>query len=124
MKSHGVCDSPYRLPGSRLGRAAIMMVDRNLDHVVLDRLNLLSGLWVSAVCSGHARGPGDREAHVIFLGRTLESFRDPLMRLSATEYQAHVSYYNATWHLEVRRERRGSAPLAWWQGLLDLLEGG
>jgi hypothetical protein len=98
------------------------MVDRALVHVVLDRLNAMSGLTVFSICAGHPRGPGDRQASVIFQGRSLNSFAPYLKRCGATTYEPIVTLYNMRWHMEIRSEFQGQAPDRWWYGLVDVLE--
>jgi len=106
----------------------VFMVDGALNTIVLDRLNSLPGIKVDEVCAGHRVGIGDRTAHLVFRAPTssvkygLDLFRPYLRRLSVTEYQAWVSYYNRAWRLEVRRDEIGQAPQSWWHKLVDLLE--
>ena len=118
--------APYTVPfGPLAGR--VVQVDRDLVHVVLDRLNALAGVSVHEVCSGHGTRKRGTHAYLVLEGRKLLDFEAYLDRLSVTEYTAEVSLYRAngepaTWKLRVEREKKGLAPDRWWYGLVDALE--
>lgn len=116
----------YTVPfGPLAGR--VIDVDRDLVHVVLDRLNALPVVDVHEVCSGHGSKNRGSHAYLVLQGRKLLDFETHLDRLSVTEYTAHVEIYRsngepATWKLRVEREQKGVAPDRWWYGLVDALE--
>lgn len=118
--------TPYIVPfGPLAGR--FLEVDRDLVHVVLDRLNALAGVDVHEVCSGHGSKKRGTHAYLVLEGRKLLDFEAYLDRLSVTEYTAHVEIYRAngepaTWKLRVEREKKGRAPDRWWYALVDALE--
>ena len=119
----------YTVPASvpELG-GRMIVVDRDLVHVVLDRLNALAGVRVHEVCSGHGTRKRGTNAYLVLEGPKLLAFEPYLERLSVTEYTAEVELYRsngepARWKLRVeRRERKGVAPASWWYELVDLLE--
>mgnify|MGYP001587095110 FL=1 len=117
----------YTVPfGPLAGR--VIDVDRDLVHVVLDRLNALPGVDVHEVCSGHGSKKRGTQAYLVLEARKLLNFEAYIDRLSSTEYVAAMSLYRAngapaSWKLRVERwGQKGVAPDRWWYGLVDALE--
>ncbi len=118
------CSVPYRAADGRLH-----LVDRGLDHSVLDRLNALPGLRLRSVCAGHGRA-GSRAAHVVFEARHFRDVRPYLDAGVSLDAFGSQSLYPARndgrptrWTFTIRADASRRPPSRrWWRALVATLE--
>jgi len=114
----GVVDTKYTAPDG-----VLYMVDRALDHGILDRLNKLARGRLVCICAGHI-GPRAGPAYFSLRGRLveLEPYRKAIAGNKCSVIYEDRRSSQAL--MTISYTGRDRVPtLAWWMSMLDRLEG-